>query len=329
MVPRAHALARPGLERGTIERPWKPFTAAPDADDAAEQERDEIIEVRFPAAVVVAQEQQRVTPRRLSVEIEHVDQRPVREVDGLQPAQTSRRDVGEQRAIQQLEEEQRVAHAQPVQPAALQHDEARHVIRDAEILQLLQLAKPLASFVIFRRRRVAPVEPSPRRLAHHDVGDPGEHRRDHARAKNRYSRIASGTAANAASFSQCMTRDGHCATGSSNQAAAAGLPGDRVARQMPRARRRRHVQRVSQLIDDRQRRIERAAQPHQPIEVIVDLLAQRMTRADVRRPHPGIADVQQVRRADVRDRSRPAGRRLPALRPRPRPRLGPDSQRSG
>ena len=101
-MPDRHASARPRLEGRPVERPGEANASGPDCDDSGVDSSNEVVEVRFPAAVVVAEKHQGLLLcEAFRLEIENG---PVSEMDGVQAGQSTGCDVGKQCSIDQIEE---------------------------------------------------------------------------------------------------------------------------------------------------------------------------------------------------------------------------------
>ncbi len=133
-VPHRHPRARPGFENRAVERLREADAAAPDHHDALVEILEEIIEVRFPAAVVVAEEHQALL--LAAIDGCEIQQRPVPEMDRMQAGKPARREIGEDSAVEDVEEEQHRARHERGEPAVLQNHEAGHLVLDALVLEL-------------------------------------------------------------------------------------------------------------------------------------------------------------------------------------------------
>ena len=133
-VPYRHPRARPGLENRPVERPREADAAAPDHHDALIEILEEVIEVGLPAAVVVAEEHQALL--LAAIDGREIEQRPVSEMDRVQAGKPARRDIGEDSAVEDVEEEQHRARHDGGEPAVLENHEAGHLVLDALVLEL-------------------------------------------------------------------------------------------------------------------------------------------------------------------------------------------------
>ena len=125
-VPDRHARARPRLEARPVERPGEAHAAGPDRDDTVVESGNEVVEVCFPAAVVVAEKHQGLLFRvAFCFEVEN---RPVSEMNGVQAGQPPGCDVGKPCSIDQIEEPEDDSSDEPRHPSRFEDDEAGHLV---------------------------------------------------------------------------------------------------------------------------------------------------------------------------------------------------------
>ena len=168
VLPRAHSGARPLLERGAVERPRKTDRIGPDGDDPVKQVGQEIVEIGFPTAVVVAQEQQRFLVGGPAAGVEDGEDRPLGEVDRGQAKQSPGRDVREHRPVHQVGRGEHQPEREPTQKARLEEHQACHVIPNATVFAF---RLPVEQHRVECRRLLPSRQPSPRQ-PHRQHGGP-------------------------------------------------------------------------------------------------------------------------------------------------------------